>query len=677
MRSPLRASLVTLASLVLALPSAAQAPATRTPDSSKVKLEPVTVTGARSAGVVGGASAVVVRTEELRSSPAPLLEQALRESPFIHVRQNSRGEMELSVRGSDSRQAAVMLDGVPLTLGWDHRADPSLIPITGTRTITIVRGLGSLLNGPNTLGGSIEVDHGTSVANDAWVGAGVDENGAVVTTLGGERMLTSALSVRGGFAYRKRDGFALPDDATDPTATDGLRTNSDQRHVDGFASANWSNASGRSLGLTVTGFDAERGVPPEEHIAGPRFWRYPYHSRYVVALSGSSGTFGTPLGTGSVDVSAGVNAGAVKIDIYGDRTYANITGNEIGNEKNVVGRVRASHSLGPATLRAAFTHSTIDFRESLSGVVADYQQNLWSAGAELEIPVMSRTTLAGGFVYDKATTPEAGGRTPEQVPMDNIGWRAGVSHEVSSAFRLHASASQRSRFPALRELYSGAANRFQPNPDLKPETLLGFEGGFTTTRAVGSRGNFVAEVTGFTHNLEDAVVRITVPNPTPPPPSFFRRVNRDNIVSSGVEVLAGYSFGAADRAVSLSADALLQNITIKDQTAGNAQRHAENNPETRGSLELGVPLPRRLRGVANARYTGTQYCLNADSGNEDTLDSNVETDLALERRFRIAGSPFQTLRALFSVDNVANATVFDQCGLVQPGRTIRIMFVLR
>src|SRR5687767_12731966 len=133
--------------------AAAQAPT----DSARAKLEPVTVIGARAVAVVGGASAVVVRTEQLRSSPAPLLEEALRESPFVHVRQNSRGEMELSVRGSDSRQAAVLLQGVPISLGWDHRTDPSLVPITGAQSLVIVRGLSTLLNGPNTLGGTIEV----------------------------------------------------------------------------------------------------------------------------------------------------------------------------------------------------------------------------------------------------------------------------------------------------------------------------------------------------------------------------------------------------------------------------------------------------------------------------------------------------------------------------------------
>src|SRR5262245_26065448 len=157
-------------------------------DSNAVRLQALTVTAARAVSVVGGASAVVVKAEELRSSPAPMLEQALRESPFVHVRQNSRGEMEISVRGSDSRQASVMLDGVPITLGWDHRTDPSLVPITGAQELVIVRGLGSLLNGPNTLGGTIEVSHADAageVGGRMWAGGGFDENSALTTSLGG------------------------------------------------------------------------------------------------------------------------------------------------------------------------------------------------------------------------------------------------------------------------------------------------------------------------------------------------------------------------------------------------------------------------------------------------------------------------------------------------------------
>jgi iron complex outermembrane recepter protein len=670
-----------LAGVSAGAPCALSAQGTPVTDSAVAKLLGVSVTASRAVGTVGGASAVVVKVGELRSSPAPLLEQALRESPFVHVRQNSRGEMELSVRGSDSRQAAVLLDGVPITLGWDHRTDPSLIPLTGAENIVIVRGLGSLLGGPNTLGGTIEVSHDASAMAERsalQAGAGIDDNSAYVMSFGSAiRMpaLAGDFTLQAGAAWRGRDGFALPEDATDPTAADGLRTNSDMKHTDGYASLRWRNDAGRGIGLTVSAFDAERGVPPEEHIASPRLWRYPNHSRTIAGLSAKSGAFATPLGTASLDVGVGYNAGDLRIDTYSNRTYSTITTSEFGDEETLTGRALLTHTLGSTTLRAAFTGADIRYDETLgTDPTSSYQQKMWSAGAELDVPLGARTTLAGGLVFDHTSTPETGGRTPGQEPFDDMGWRAGVQHELNDSWKLHASASQRSRFPALRELYSGALNRFMPNPDLEPETLLGFEGGITMSRKLGS-SNATAQATGFRHNLDDAVVRITLPAPD----RRFRRINRDRIESTGLELLAGLSFGDnPDRAVSITGDALIQSIDIFDTTVdGEPVRHAENNPERRGTLELGLPLPLEARLFANARYTGTQYCLNADSGAEDTLDSQTESDIGIERSFNMGGRLWRRLRALVAVDNITDSTVYDSCGLPQPGRTLRVMFSVR
>jgi iron complex outermembrane receptor protein len=577
-----------------------------------------------------------------------------------------------------------MLDGVPMTLGWDHRTDPSLIPITGAQSLVIVRGLGTLLNGPNTLGGTIEVSHDAAAADALgtrlFAGGGFDENSAVVTSLGGLSRLsagTGAVTLQGGFAYRKSDGFSLPDGATDPSAADGLRTNSDLRHTDGFGSVRWTGRSGATIGATVSALAAERGVPPEEHIAAPRLWRYPYNRRTVAAVSARSSTFRTPFGQATIDVGGGYNGGKVKIQAYSDRTYETETTTELGDEKTLTGRARLTHSLGSATLRAAVTAADVKYTETVgTDPAADYRQKLWSAGAEVEIPIGGRTIVGGGLVYDRTTTPETGGRTPGQEPLDNVGWRAGATHDLGSGVRLHGSASQRSRFPALRELYSGALNRFMPNPDLEPETLLGFEAGVTLEKSLSGSASTSLQVTGFRHRLEDAVIRMTLPAPD----RRFRRVNRDRINSHGVEVLTGVFFGSnRERAVSITGDATIQSIAIVDKTATTEpERHAENNPERRGSLELGLPLPFDVRAAASARYTGTQYCLNADTGNEMQLDSQVQSDVALERNFRLADrGVFRALRALVSLDNVSDATVYDQCGLPQPGRTLRLMFTLR
>jgi iron complex outermembrane receptor protein len=66
---------------------------------------------------------VEMRLVSLGSVPITTLEQALREMPLVRVRENSRGEAQPSLRGTTDRHIAVLVDGVPLTLGWDHRTD--------------------------------------------------------------------------------------------------------------------------------------------------------------------------------------------------------------------------------------------------------------------------------------------------------------------------------------------------------------------------------------------------------------------------------------------------------------------------------------------------------------------------------------------------------------------------
>ena len=667
---------------VLAVPLSARAQASR--DSARAdsgqRMKTVTVSAARAAATVGGASAVVVRPTELRTTPAPVLDQALREAPFVLVRQNSRGETELSVRGSDSRQAAVLVDGVPITLGWDHRTDPSLIPMTGEERLVIVRGLATLRNGPNTLGGTVEVTSDASAFRTAGgrvtLGAGVDEYGAFTGTLSGGRAFDAAggsLSLRGGFAHRQRDGFAVPADVADPTAHDGLRTNSDLNETDGFAAIRWANALGRSIGASISAFDAEKGVPPEEHIGGPRLWRYPYHRRSLAAVSASTGSVITPFGYGSLTVGVGRNAGRLKIESYEDRTYSTVAGTELGDEESLTLRALLTHSVGSATLRAGWTAADIKYEETLPPATpANYRQKLSSTGVELDVPLGGRTSLGGGVVFDESKSPETGGREPGQEPFDNMGWRLGITHELNPTWGFHASLSERSRFPALRELYSGALNRFTPNPNLKPETLMAIEGGVTVSVASGITYSTL-QVSGFRHRLEDGVVRITLSNPT-----SFMRINRDRIQSTGLELLGGLTFGAnPNREVTLNGDALVQSIRIFDQTASDAERHAENNPEVRGRLELGVPLPWQMRGFVTSRHTGRQYCLNADTQSEMTIQAATATDLAVQRSVSVSSGPFRMLRTVLSFDNVTDASVFDQCGLPQPGRTLRLMMTLR
>jgi iron complex outermembrane receptor protein len=667
-------------------------------DTSARAIERVTVRGSRTPAVTGGATAVVVRPDSLAVplAPAPELADVLRQTAFVTVRQNSRGEMEIGVRGSDSRQASVMLDGLPLSVGWDSRMDPSITPTTGVDQIVVVRGLSSLLYGANTLGGVIRMDlngpirAGAANSPALSVGTGFDQFSSRVLSATGMAPIAvgqGTLRIRGGVTNRHREGFALPggspgDGLTGGTADPGdtnndkLRTNTDLDQTDGFGALRYDHRSGAYLGLTGTAYTAERGVAPEQHITAPRFWRYPSQSRSLGIASAGTGVQRTPFGFGSLSASAGVTTQDLEIETYSNRTYATIASTEKGRERTGIARVEATHSLPfSAQVKLAGIMSNVAYDETLNAHLAAstatrYEQKLNSFGAELEVPIASRMLLSGGVVQDETSTPKTGGRTSLGT-LQKTGWRVGSTLLVNDGVRLHASVSERARFPALRELYSGALNRFDPNPNLRPENLLGFEGGITLDGGKFADQGFMMQVVGFRHVLDDAVIRITLPN------RLFRRINRDEIRSAGAEMLTSWS-PVALKGATITADATIQKIRVYDQTITTAnERRAEHNPEQRGSLAVVSPTLAGFRASVMGRYTGTQYCQHPDLGRQVELASQTVADAAVSRTFGMQSRGLlQRLTALVAMDNLGNKTVYDQCGLPQPGRTIRFGLTL-
>jgi len=661
------------------------------PDSVVFVLGRLEVRVARPVVTVGAPSGIAVRLDSLRLGPAPALDGALRQVPFVQVRENSRGEAQLALRGVEARQVAVLVDGVPLTLGWDHRTDLSVVPLTGAQSLTLVRGLASVLHGPNVLGGVVEVGvaHGRLAApevrplrTDVGVGEAGARSVAVVVGRGAELGSGGELVVRGGAGYRERDGVPLPGGVVDPGASDGLRGNSDAQTVDGFVAVRYRGAPGAQgegswLALSASGFRSERGVPPELHVAEPRFWRYPALRRTVVALSGGTGQRATPFGVGDLEASVGVDLGRTEIDSYGDWSYGEVVERELGDDRTLTFRLLGDHTLGPQMdLRAALTLAETRHDETLSeragsgwdSVERRYRQRLWSLGAELERRLGGAGWLSGarvslGAVVDGADTPESG----DKPPLGRLwewGGRVGVTAAAAGGRALvHAGASRRARFPALRELYSGALGRFAPNPELRPEILAGAEAGVSS-----DAGALRFQAVGFYQRLSGAIVRVALPD------RRLRRENRDELRSVGLELLAGWAAGP----LSVSAEATLQRVRLREPRAeGSAFRRPEYQPGFFGGLDVGAALPLGARGSFAVRHVGRQWCVHPDEGRDVALDPSTRLDLELSRGWTLGGPGLERLEAAVALDNATDAAAYDQCGLPQPGRTLRVQLRLR
>ena len=663
-----------LAAAVFPSVLSAQVRDTTRADTTVFRVQQIVVEARRPVTTVGGTAAVEIRVDSLALPVSATLEDVFRALPMLHVRRNSRGEAEISARGSDSRQVAVLVDGVPLTLAWDARADVSVIPATAPQEIGFVRGLSSVLHGPNVLGGVVEIGVGRSFFQPAQstlsLTTGFDHVGGYAGSATGSVPFETEHGewlVRAGASFRDSPGDPLARDVTDrPGAEDGLRLNTDAENIDGFAAMRYRANGGAWASFSGASFRAERGIAAELGVADAdaRFWRYPRVSRTVAVLSGGTGDRNSPFGgRADLEASFGLDVGQTDIDAFTNSDYTQTNDFEDGEDRTLTVRFLGDQTLGSrADLRGAFTLSEIRHEEMLPAGNATYRQRLWSLGSEVVVHLIeggvgiNSVRLSVGGAYDVGQTPESGGREP-LGRISEWGGRVGLSMGVADGNALiHAGVSRRGRFPALRELYSGSLNRFAPNPDLVPERLVAMEAGVTTRL-----GNGEIQAVAFRHQLNDAVVRITLPD------RRFTRVNRNELESQGLEFLVTQTLGP----VSLGGDLTIQSVELTD-TEAEVTNRPENLPETFGSLHAEVPLALDIAASAEARYTGSQFCIDPGTGEDTALEAGTRLNGALSRvwQFRRTGM-LSRLETRIAVDNLADTAIYDQCGLPQPGRLFR------
>ena len=633
----------------------------------------IEVQGRRPATTVGGASALQIELDSLAVPAAASVEEVFRQLPGIHVRTNSRGEAELAVRGSESRQVAILLDGAPITLGWDARTDVSILPAGAVTDITLIRGLSSLLHGPNVLGGVVEMRVGRADdvpgAPSLSATAGLDsEGGYGLSTVAYTPFETRSGEggLRFGAGFRDSPGFVLPGNLTEPVTTgDDLRLNTDRRNLSGFVAGRFVGDGGAWAAVTASSFGARRGIAAELGADVPRLWRYPSIRRSILAVSTGTGDRDTPVGHGDLELSVSLDDNHTEIESFATRAYAQVVGTEVGDGLTATARLLGDHTLGSrGELRGAFTFSDIQHDSDEDGTVRAYQQRLTSLALETAWRVIDdpergiqNLRLSLGGAWDRGTTPRTGG-LESLGTLDDWGARLGVSAVVADGSALlHVGLSRRGRFPSLRETYSESLDRFVPNPDLSPEHLLAAEAGVTL-----AAGNGEVQLVGFRHRLDEAIRRITLGD------GRRMRINSERLVSTGLEVMASQAVGP----LTFGGDLTVQSVTLTDPGT-SLSTEPENLPETEGRLFAQFPLGAGVSGTLELDYTGSQFCQDPNTGADVELDGGSWWNATVGRLFQFdSGRGRRSVQARLLGRNLGDQVLYDQCGLPRAGRSFEV-----
>ncbi len=637
------------AALLLANTSAAAT--TAAVDSLAVDLPDIVVSGEASPAVVVDRT-VVDAAAIGRLDPGSLADLGA-VLPSTRVSVNSRGEATAMVRGASERHVQTFLDGIPLNLPWDERVDLETVPALGIGRLEGRRGPATLLDGPGALAGSLRMlpPEPAGEAPVTRVRGALGELGLGSAELAHQRRLGDWNTMAAG-SWRARDAQPLPGG--------GEIVNSDLEQSALLLRGGRTLSGTGRLNLLATAWTAEKGVPPEQHLGDEaRFWRYPVRERALVGAA-----MDLPLDAAGVwDLGAAVSADFFhqEIDPRGpdgwDQPLQDGQDYEQNWDRTGYGRLRLVRWLGDQTkLALQGSARCTNHRESVvvGGPELTYAQWLTALALEGESLLAERWTLRAGVGWDHGATPEAGDKEASG-PLDAPALNLRVVRDLGERTGVYLGASRRSRFPSLRETYSGALGRFIPNEDLGPERQDQVEVGATT-----AADTWTLEGAAFYGRLTDGIERQAIAGS-----DQFERVNRSEIITPGVEVAATWRpwTGLEARAQHTILDARVQDEGV--------ERPAEDRP---GYLSLvGVSWqPWSGPGAAlEARVTGPRW--SADSTAADGLrhlPAGVTWNLRLSWDWVDVPGSTSDVELHLRVDNLFDQRVDYQTGLPEAGRTV-------
>lgn len=590
------------------------------------------------------------------------------------VQTNSRGESLLFLRGAGERQIALFMDGAMLNIPWDNRVDLSLIPSDLIGQMTVAKGAGSLLYGPNILGG---------VVNLATLERRDDGYGGVARLAGGETERSYSILVDGGIndfnfivfnGRTNSDGYLLPAELAEAgldnqNPESRRRTNTGFDRVLSYARIEYDISEATTLGFSVNDINAEKCVAAETHRGErARYWRYPEWNRTMMTLNARHVL--DARGNQQIRATIWLDLLDQTIDSYRDETFASVEERELGEDVTMGGRVTFGWSiddnqqlnfalygydsrhdeeiqaLRDSTFPGGETVSIVD--ESAS---AEYGQRLGSAGVEYLL-AQDSWSMNAGVSFDAASNPKAG-VFPVQDGQTDIGLSLGGRYELTSAAGVYASVARRTRFPTPREQFSGALGKFIPNPDLQAEsgllTELGGDLKFSDIKVEGAL---------FYNRYADGIAKEKLSD------GRERRINLTETLVTGGEVALWY--------FPVSWLDLSGNMTYmhsRGKTDDGFDQELEYRPVYLAGFLAQIHLPANVEFAFELESIGAQYGDNATTGEFEQLDAFTLMNTRVSWKFLISR---QMAGSLFlRVNNIADAVSYSQLGIPGAGRSLR------
>jgi iron complex outermembrane recepter protein len=404
-----------------------------------------------------------------------------------------RNEGMIYVRGFDMRQVPLYLDGVPLYVPYDGYVDPNRFLTMNLSEVNVSKGFTSVLYGPNTLGGAINMVsrkpekrlEGNLTAGGSYGGDQIDSGFGAINIASNQ----GKWYVQAGLSLLNRDFMPLSGSFT-PVKNEngGERDNSDTRDRNATIKVGYTPNSTDEYAITFNSQHSVKGVPVYAGInptQAVRYWRYTNWDKSSLYYIGR-----TSLGQKSyLKTRAYFDNYYNTLESYDDATYTtqNKGFSSRYDDHTAGGSVEFGTSIMQDNILKLALHDKYDMHNEIGNIgkeqPLDFKDNTFSIAAENTWTASEHLSVIAGVRQDFRSTIEAQEFTDKTKTAihsfqleDNQATSAqlAVVGHLDECNVLTGYVARTTRFPTLKDRYSYRMGKAIANPGLDPESSLNY-----------------------------------------------------------------------------------------------------------------------------------------------------------------------------------------------------------
>jgi len=574
-------------------------------------------------------------------------------TPGGYISIGSRNEMVVQLRGIEQRQIAVLLDGVPIYVPYDGLVDLGQMPVGAVEKITVTRGNSSILYGPNSLGGSINIITQLPSRRKTRLQV-MGGSGKMQSYTLNQSGRFGSLGYLFGLGYDRQEHFPLAEGFSKTEIEDGgARNNSYYKKFDLFTKLTWRPHIKYHTAFSFSYVDNQKYVPPNIYLK-PRWWQFPEWQKWVLNLTSSQ----IITETFSLKEVLFYDKYDNILDSYDDASFSTQTERyafhstyddySVGSNLFVTKTFPKNHTV---TLGVTYKRDVHREQDNTGLRWERYKMDSYTVGLEYEWSSLQDISLSTGLGLNLLDPIFADGQ-PLRRSITTLDGRLGMHYVLSEVWDVTGSIGRKTRFPTLKELYSGQSGKNIPNPDLKEESSFNMEIGLLHNWGGDNR----VGLTIFDSEITDLIVDKKV---------AVGEAEKDQLQNIGKARHMGLEFSATILPTrDLTLDASYTFLRARNLSSNRTAHELPYRPEHLVKLKQECEFSFGFSFSLEQNYVSKRTYLDRDN-----LPHSLDGYALLDLQFR--QSLWQHLTFGFSLFNILDEYYESEYGFPMPGTNFR------